>query len=167
MRKPLHRYKKNLPALNGRDSPSCLSYTACVQPRIRALLLWSLWVVPLVLTWLYLDRQARSVTVTPGGVEFLLLIQDALIMTLLLTLLIPGPVLATPRRGCLVGICCLGVTFVSGIALNKHGIGIAYERTPACWGIHSSDWGSGKNCPPGMREDFTLEQIREYDRSGP
>lgn len=129
---------------------------------MRRVVLWSFWIVPLVALWVFVDREAQTARVTPYGLEFLNISEQVVVFAMLLPLLILAPILATPRW--MTGTLCLLATMASGWALNQHVYQIAYNRTPACWGIHSVDWGSGAGCPPGMRADFTLEQIREYDR---
>jgi hypothetical protein len=39
---------------------------------------------------------------------------------------------------------------------------IEFERTPPCMGIHSIEPGSGSGCPEGMREDFTVQELRAW-----
>lgn len=59
----------------------------------------------------------------------------------------------------------LGSLLVSMLALRQVGIQlheIEFVRTPPCEGMHSVDPGSGSGCLDGMREEFTVQQLRDY-----
>ncbi len=61
------------------------------------------------------------------------------------------------------------VGFIAAIGLwrwtNNSISEVEFVRTPPCWGMHSMDPGSGVGCPQGMREDFTLQELRAYYRN--
>ncbi|HVT13095.1 MAG TPA: hypothetical protein VHE55_12595 [Fimbriimonadaceae bacterium] len=131
---------------------------------MRRAVLWSCWLIPSLALPFFIIREAGSVQVTPNGLEFLNISEQVFVYTALLAWTIIGPIVACPRKLRVIGgFACLAITLGSGWLVQGRVMRIAYDRTPACWGIHSQDWGSGYGCPPGMRDDFTLEQIREYD----
>ncbi len=61
-------------------------------------------------------------------------------------------------------LCCaqIGATFLAARAATVFAKEIEFERTPPCWGVHSTDPGSGGGCPEGMRPDFTLDELRQW-----
>ena len=131
---------------------------------MRAVLGWLIWASIIAASGYVLVRRACTVAPTPHGLEFHDIGVDYLGLGLLALLATGIVAVLSPIRRLLWWFLSVGLTLGVWSWVGSKLAEIEFVRTPPCWGMHSFDPGSGEGCPPGMRRDFTVDQLRDYYR---
>ena len=121
------------------------------------------WLILVLLAGCLLINGYRTVTPDPSGMAFTDQYLKAAIPAFLAFLVPIFALYFKPnRKGVLICLVQLFLTWAAANAATGYAEKIEFERTPPCWGMHSIDPGSGAGCPDGMSEDFTVEQLRTW-----